>query len=90
MGDTKNTCENSGEEKYTQHRVPSSKFHRTRNGSVVTWGHPKYGGDSDIVEQLRQLGDQKMMAVAGMFHEKKQSIWGTFHVWKPSYVLSDN
>ena len=71
MGDTKNTCENSGEEKYTQHRVPSSKFHRTRNGSVVTWGHPKYGGDSDIVEQLRQLGDQKMMAVAGMFHEKK-------------------
>ena len=42
-------------------------FHRTRNGSVVTWGHPKYGGDSDsdIVEQLRQLGDQTMMAEWG-------------------------
>jgi predicted metal-dependent enzyme (double-stranded beta helix superfamily) len=25
MGDTKNTCENSGEN-YTQHRVPSSRF----------------------------------------------------------------
>eukprot|EP00435_Cladocopium_sp_Y103_P058499 s48_g20.t1 len=30
-----------------------------RNGSVVTWGHPKYGGDVDSVdssEQLRPLG----------------------------------
>ena len=42
----KKTCE-----KYIASIAPSSKF---RTGSVVTWGHPKYGADCDVVEHLRQ------------------------------------